>query len=272
MPGTLAAVTLIIQLLAQVGSQPAAAVDAAAVVDVAAATVERRQQGRQQPARERKRWASSLDLGFSSSSGNSDLTALSTGFRLRHVQPRSFKLDWSASFRYGESQGEVVARNLQSKLDFDMGAQARVAPFVFGAVERDPFRRLDLRARTGSGVRYTFYDGSSGQASVRAAAQYSRETFTAVAQRDPRSDAGWGLELKGQQQLGELGRIENTTTFDPVLGDIGDFNLDVRSKLSSRISRRLALTLSHTYSFESNPVPEVGRTDQRFNAGLTVEF
>src|SRR5690606_16319696 len=85
------------------------------------------------PARQQEepdRWAAALDLGFASSSGNSDLTSLTTGVRLKHLQTRLFKLEWSVTFRYGESQGTVVARNLQSKLDFDVGPAARVSPFV----------------------------------------------------------------------------------------------------------------------------------------------
>ncbi|MGH7466326.1 MAG: DUF481 domain-containing protein, partial [Longimicrobiales bacterium] len=145
------------------------------------------------------RWAAAVDLGFASSSGNSDLTSLTTGIRIKHLQTKLFKLEWSVAFRYGESRGEVVARNLQSKLDFDVGPAARVAPFVFASVERDPFRRLDLRARTGSGVKYTFYREAPGEASVRLAAQYSRETFTQETAQDPRTDGAWSMEFKGNR-------------------------------------------------------------------------
>lgn len=216
------------------------------------------------------RWAAAFDLGFASSTGNSDLTSLTTGVRLKHLQTRVFKLEWSASFRYGESQGEVVARNLQSKLDFDMGPGTVIAPFVFASAERDPFRKLDLRAKTGSGVKYTFYDQDPGEASVRIAAQYSRENFTNA--QAPRTDGAWSMEFKGNRRIGEALRLENATTFDPVFDDFGDYNVEARSKVSSRVSRRLALTLTHMYSYDSTPAQNVGRTDQRFQAGLTIDF
>lgn len=226
----------------------------------------------QEAPEEPDRWAASVDLGFASSSGNSDLTSLTTGLRVKHLQTRLFKLEWSVAFRYGESQGTVVARNLQSKLDFDVGPSARVAPFIFASAERDPFRKLDLRARTGSGVKYTFYRETPGEASVRVAAQYSRENFTAAAAQSPRTDGAWSMELKGNRGLGENVKLENTTTFTPVFDDFGDHNLDVASKISSRITRHLALTLSHAYGYDSTPAEGVGRTDQRFQAGLTIDF
>lgn len=218
------------------------------------------------------RWAAALDLGFASSSGNSDLTSLTTGLRLKHLQTRLFKLEWSVSFRYGESQGTVVARNLQSKLDFDVGPAARVSPFVFASAERDPFRKLDLRARTGSGVKYTFYRQDPGEASVRVAAQYSRENFTRSSEIDPRTDGAWSMEFKGNRELGSNVKLENTTTFTPVFDDFADHNLDVASKVSSRITKHLALTLTHAYGYDSTPAEGVGRTDQRFQAGLTIDF
>jgi putative salt-induced outer membrane protein YdiY len=225
-----------------------------------------------EPAEEPDRWAASVDLGFASSSGNSDLTSLTTGLRLKHLQTRLFKLEWSVAFRYGESQGTVVARSLQSKVDFDVGPSARVAPFVFVSAERDPFRKLDLRARTGSGVKYTFYRETPGEASVRVAAQYSRENFTSAAAQSPRTDGAWSMELKGNRGLGDNVRLENTTTFTPVFDDFADHNLDVASKISSRITKHLALTLSHAYGYDSTPAEGVGRTDQRFQAGLTIDF
>ena len=216
------------------------------------------------------RWAAAVDLGFASSSGNSSLLSLTSGFRVRHLQTRSFKLEWSATFRYGESQGTVVARNLQSKLDFDVGPTASVAPFLFASAEHDPFRKLDLRAKTGSGVKYTFYRAPPGEASVRVAAQYSHENLASVP--DPRTDGGWSMEFKGARTLGNALRVENASTWDPVFDDFGNYTLDVRSKVSSRISRRLALTLTHAYNYDSTPAPNVGRTDQRFQAGLTIDF
>jgi hypothetical protein len=221
---------------------------------------------------EEDRWAAAVDLGFASSSGNSDLTSLTTGVRVKHLQTRLFKLEWSLTFRYGESQGTVVARNLQSKLDFDVGPAARVSPFVFASAERDPFRKLDLRARTGSGVKYTFYRESPGEASVRVAAQYSRESFTRDAGENPRNDGAWNMEFKGIRGLGENIKLENTTTFAPVFDDFADHNLDIASKVSSRISKHLALTLTHAYGYDSTPAEGVGRTDQRFQAGLTIDF
>ncbi len=218
------------------------------------------------------RWAAAIDLGFTSSSGNTDLTSLNTGFRLRHLQTSRFRLEWSSNLRYGESGGEVVARHLQTSLNFDLGPEARFAPFISSSAERDRFRRLDLRSKTGMGVRYGFHKGAKGQASLRLAALYSHERFDPLADRAARSDGTWSLILDGNQRLGESVRVTSTSTFDPVMGDFGDYNLEVRSALSTRMTSNLAVTLGHNYTYDSTPVEGVRPADQRFQAGLTVEF
>ena len=93
-----------------------------------------------------------------------------------------------------------------------------------------------------------------------------------MAEQDPRTDGAWSVELKGNREIGSTIKLDNTTTFSPVFDSIGDHNLDIASKISSRISRRLALTLTHVYSYDSTPAAGVGRTDQRFQAGLTIEL
>jgi hypothetical protein len=80
------------------------------------------------------------------------------------------------------------------------------------------------------------------------------------------------MEFSGNRALGDVVKIENTTSYAPVFDDFADYNLEIGSKLSSRISKRLALTLTHAYSYDSTPAAGVGRTDQRFQAGLTIDF
>ena len=38
------------------------------------------------------------------------------------------------------------------------------------------------------------------------------------------------------------------------------------------LPRRLAVTLQHQYSYDSTPAVDIGNVDQRFQAGLTIDF
>jgi putative salt-induced outer membrane protein YdiY len=217
------------------------------------------------------RWAAAVDLGFNAATGNTRLVLLSTGFRLRHRETKEFKLEWGVSFQYGESRGTVVARSLRSNLVFDLYPESDWAPYAFATIERDPFRRLALRSNTGSGITHTFHNADKGELSISAAALYSHEGFT-VATQPSRNDARWSVESRGQQTIGSNMTIENTSSFKPVWDHAGDYNIQSVTKLSSKITQRLAMTLSHEYLKDSTPPDGVRQEDQRVKAGLTFEF
>ncbi|MEO5511267.1 MAG: DUF481 domain-containing protein [Longimicrobiales bacterium] len=221
--------------------------------------------------KEPDRWAAAVDLGFNAATGNTRLMLLTTGFRLRHRETDQFKLEWGVSLRYGESRGVVIARSVRTNLVFDLNPKSMWSPYAFATVERDPFRRLALRSNTGSGVTRTFYRETTGEMSVSGAALYSHEGFTIDTQPD-RDDARWSIETRGFQKIGGSVRVENAVSFKPVWDHSGDYNIQSLTKLSSKITQRLAMTLSHEYLKDSTPPSGVKREDQRVQAGLTFEF
>jgi hypothetical protein len=223
------------------------------------------------PEPEPDRWAAAVDLGLNAATGNSRITLLTTGFRIRHLETESFKLEWSISYRYGETRGAVVARNVQSSLSFDLYPGDIWSPYAFATVERDPFRRLDVRSNTGSGVTHTLYRHDDDQFAVTAAALYSHEDFTVPTQPN-RDDARWSIQTRGQQHIGSNMKIENTAFYKPVWDRGGDYNIQSVTKVSSKITDRLAMTFSHEYLRDSTPPEGVERDDQRIQAGLTFEF
>lgn len=216
------------------------------------------------------KWKAALDVGFTGSIGNTRLAVLTTAVRVKHLQTQIMELDWVASYRYGESDGEVVQRNASTTLTMDVSPRAKWSPFAFATIERDPFRRLDLRSNTGSGLKYTFYRTERGAASMSVAGLYSHESFTN--DRPERKDARWSARFKIDQRLGSLLRIENTTFYKPVWNRSGDFNIQLQSRLSTRVTQRVAITFTHEYLHDSTPPAGVAREDQRFQAGATIDF
>ena len=225
----------------------------------------------QEPAKEPDRWAAAVDLGFNAATGNTRLMLLTTGFRLRHLETQSFKFEWGVTYRYGESRGAVVARSIQTNLSVDVHPGRAWSPYAFATVERDPFRRLHLRSNTGSGITHPLYREKQGEFTVSLAALYSHEGFT-VATLPDRDDARWNLQTRGFQKLGNTIKIENSFFYKPVWNESDDFNIQSQTKLSSKITQRLAMTLTHEYLKDSTPPSGVKQEDQRVQAGLTFEF
>jgi hypothetical protein len=222
-----------------------------------------------------ERWRAVFDLLFSGSAGNQDLLVFTTGARLTHLEKERFEMELSAQARYGHSEGREVARSLRGGWKLDVNPQDRWSPFVFGTLEHDPFRRLNVRANGGGGVRYAIVDRPDAHLSLSAAALYSYEDIdvrldSAVDQFRQTARQSW--RLKVGRGLPSNVRMEQVTFYQPRFAAPGDYLLTAESSLRARLNTRLSLKLMHAYERNSAPPEDVRPDDHRFEAGLSVQF
>jgi putative salt-induced outer membrane protein YdiY len=221
------------------------------------------------------RWRVALELGYNGSTGNTRLMVLTTGFRIKHLQTELLELEWQGALRYGESEGDVVARSIRTSFTADYRPQERWSPFVFMQAERDRFRRLDARTSLGTGVKHTFTRNEQRELSLSAAVLHHHENFSepqGAGALDSRTEARWSVRWRGFRQIGTVVRVDNTTFFKPVWNDSGDYDLDSSTALAVRLSERVGLKFSHTFRRDATPPPGVEHNDQLVQAGITVEF
>lgn len=242
---------------------------------IAAAPLSARQVPPIQDEEARDRWDVAVDLGFNGSSGNTRLTVFTTGFTVKHLQTDRFELEWKSAFRYGESEGDVVARALRSSFSADYRPQDRWSPFVFSLFERDTFRRLDALTNLGGGVKLTFLRSDRAEASFSTAALHQYENFTeprGATVLDSRTDARWSFRLRASRNLGENVRLENTSFYRPVWDAADDYDIDTLTALEVRLGERIGLKLSHAFRRDSTPPQDVEKNDQIVQVGITVEL
>lgn len=221
------------------------------------------------------RWAAQLEFGFNGAQGNTELVTLSTGFSIKRTETDRFELELETGYRYGESEGSVVARNIQSSLSFDLFPAGPWSPFIYVAAERDPFKRLDIRTDGGAGAKYTLNQGDRGTASLSLALLHTYENFRAtedIPETPIRSDARWSMRARAKRRMAEGWQVENTTFYKPVYDQLGDYDVDSVTKLNAILNSRLAVTFSYTYRLDSTPPEGVGREDQILTAGLTINL
>lgn len=221
------------------------------------------------------RWQAAFDLGFNGSTGNTRIAVLTTGFAIKHLETERYELEWTVSYRYGESEGEVVARNIRSGLTWDLHPQAAWSPFLFINAERDRFRKLGVRTNTGAGVKRTFLDEKEGSFSLSAAVLHDYENFTEPVGDDlltTRKRARWSMRAKGHR-LWESGvRFEHVSYFQPVFDQAADYNVDSTTKLTFFLTERIGVNVSYTLRRDSTPPPGIEHNDQILQAGVTVQL
>jgi len=227
---------------------------------------------------EEDRYRTVLDLAFTTTSGNQDITLLTTDLAFTHLDPAAYRLEAGARARLGRTDGETVAENYRGQVDFAFTPESRWSPFLFAEVEHDPFRRLEVRSNSGSGARYRFWESERGSASISGALLYSYENFT----RDPeladspfvpsRQTARLSWRLKSEREITETFTLEHVTFYQPVWDTLDDYLFDTQTTGRVRVSDAIALTMSYTYGRDSTPPPGVGRDDRLFTAGISIEL
>ncbi len=221
------------------------------------------------------RWKMGLDLLFTGTSGNESLVVFSTGARVTHLVKKDFELEGAVQARYGRSRGVEVARSLKGSLKFDLHPEARWSPFVFLQAERDPFRKLDMRAGGGAGAKFTALKSKTAEVSLSGSALFTYEQLQSTPGSGMESlrhnaRASWRSLLRKELPSGF--RFEQTTFYQPLANNSADYLLDAKTSARARVTRFVAVTLTHNYQRDSTPPPEVRPDDHRVEMGLIVEF
>jgi hypothetical protein len=215
------------------------------------------------------RWAIGSELGLNAARGNSSYTMLSTGLRITHLNRKEFELDWASALTYGESNSAVIARRMSTAFKVDYRPAAVWSPFAFASVERDRIRKIDALASAGAGAKWTFFRNKDGAASLSAAGLYSRKDVVADT-----AQTAWRLSLRPKivQKSSAGWSVEQTTFYQPAIGNAGDYNLDAATRLGYSPNKMSTLFAQYTYRVDSRPPAGVRREDQLMLAGVKLSF
>ncbi len=224
-------------------------------------------------------WRFTLDFAMSAASGNENLTVLTSALKIVHLVTDDYELEFGSDIRYGRSEGEEVARNLRAQLKFDFQPESEFSPFVFASGERDPFRKLDLRANAGAGARYRLWRASEGQElSLSLAALYSYENHrltgapadAGIAPFAQEARTSWRLKLL--KLTGDGVQVENATFYQPRWNHYADYRLESASAVRMLVTDWIALSFGYAYQRDTTPLPDVRRDDHLMRAGVTLQW
>jgi putative salt-induced outer membrane protein YdiY len=222
-----------------------------------------------------ERWDGAFELGFSGATGNTSLAVLTTAVRIKHLETERYELEWNLNYRYGESEGQVIARSMKTGLSYDLHPEAPWSPFAFVDAERDAFRRIDVRTNAGAGAKRTFVNGDTASFSLSAAVLHDYENFRNSPDQDlapARSNARWSFRAKGHRVLTSGVRFDHVTFFQPIWDEADDYNIDTNTKATVLLTERVGVTFSYTFRRDATPPPDVEHNDQIIQAGVTIQM
>jgi putative salt-induced outer membrane protein YdiY len=226
----------------------------------------------EEPAAAPDRWGFELNLALTSTSGNDQISVFVTDGKITHLQTDALKLDWTGRIRYGRSEGQDVAQNMQSSLTVELAPRARWSPFVVGQAEKDPFKKLDLRTSSGAGVRYQVLRRNHAELTLSGAALHSYENLQVQAAdpvtRELTHNARWRWIGEGSYAVGETVEAENRTYYEPVWDHGSDYLMEVQNTVRFRVNDHLSFRVAHVFQRDSTPPAEVNENNSMLTLGV----
>ena len=222
-------------------------------------------------------WSFAAEFSYTDQSGNKSLRLLTGGLKFSHRDKKRFELDGSLQSRYGQSEGEVVARNYFGNFNFSPYKEARLSPSFALKAERDPFKRLDVRFVGSAGAKVTPYraDGGNGEMSLFLMTSYEFQNL----QTTPEDEADefthvprWTMEMRGTQKLNSSVTAHVQSSYEPSWGELANYLLRSQTGMKVLLTERLALSVEYQFNRTNQPPEGVAPDDRLFKTGIIIDF
>lgn len=222
-------------------------------------------------------WSFAAEFSYTDQSGNKSLRLLTGGLKFSHRDKKRFELDGSLQSRYGQSEGEVVARNYFAYLNFSPYKEARLSPSFSLKTERDPFKRLDVRFVGSAGAKLTPYraGGGDGEMSLFLMTSYEFQNLQAT----PEDEADefthvprWTMEMRGTQKLNSSVTAHIQSSYEPSWGELANYLLRSQTGMKVLLTERLALSVEYQFNRTNEPPEGVAPDDRLFKTGVIIDF
>lgn len=209
-----------------------------------------------------------FDLGFVSTSGNTDVTTFNFGEKLAYTTGR-WTLSQMAAAIYGETDGSSTAEQYDAGLRADYSLGPHFAAFAGGTWYRNTFAGLASRFVEGVGLAWKAIQASRDSLRFEGAVTSNQETNLARAE----NTFGASRAAVGYKHLfGESTAITEMAEWVANLEESKDYRFYSETALTAPISRQIALKASYVVRFDNQPEPGFKDTDRVFTTGLQIVF
>lgn len=175
---------------------------------------------------------------------------------------------------YGTSRGLTLTKRTFEHVRLRYAVDCRWRWEAFAQHEYDAFRRLTIRGLAGTGPAFQVL--ASTPATVLLGASYMFE-LEQLDQREGTSDAGErsvyhraSFYATGTHKLGDSASITETVYVQPRLRHPSDVRVFAELALTSKLSKRLALSDALVFAYDRTPPDEIERLDSQLVVSLIV--
>ncbi len=205
---------------------------------------------------------------FNGQSGNVDKLSVGLGGRLnyRTEQHTTF---WVVNAEYGESKGEKNAEQAFTHLRYINSWSEHHAWELFTQLERDQFRRIELRALAGGGWRFEWVAHSKERANIIGLGAFIEHEKTDDGDENTvRLNHYWIFK----KRFVETVQIMNTLFIQPAIDEWDDVRIFDQFSLIVPLIEQLNLKINLTVRHDNQPADNVEKTDFIYSTGFLYTF
>lgn len=209
-----------------------------------------------------------VDLGFVTTSGNSNVTTFNLGQKLGFTTgPWAFTQ--TVKVIYGETDGTGTAESYDAGLRADYVIKERVGAFGLLTYQRNTFAGLASRYSQGVGLLLRALRAAHDSLSVEASVSANQERSTAAVENS--FAAGRGA-FAFKHVFSAAAFFTQTLEFLANLEDSADQRINSETAFTAPISRQIALKAAYIVRFDNQPEPGFEDTDRIFTTGVQIVF
>lgn len=209
-----------------------------------------------------------IDLGYVTTSGNTDVTTLNINQLYRFTKMR-WGLEETFGTIYGTDDGVVNTSLWQARLTGSRELTARLSAIAGVGWDKNRFAGIDNRYEEFLGLRYKFIDSPWDQLYGEVAAALTQQD-----NRDGTSDDFPAARLTGgyKHNFSDAAYFQEVMEIIPNLEASKDYRLNNEMALIAPLSGALSLKLSWIVRFDNRPPATFSKTDTFFTTGLRLAF
>ncbi|MGD8885541.1 MAG: DUF481 domain-containing protein [Gammaproteobacteria bacterium] len=216
-----------------------------------------------------------FDLSIDAEYGNTEEIDVSTGLKLQLAKDKNVDFVLM-SYSYGETSDVRDENESFLHLRHIHQRDTRFAWEAFSQLSSDEFTSLKLRGLVGGGVRLTlgeitdqraFYLGVGGF--------YERERLDidATSNVDETSNTVRGnIYFVVKHQFNKQVSLVSSTYYQPALDEFSDFRANEDASLVSSLTDDLSFKVGIKIEHDSDPPPDVDKTDTTIHVGVSLAF
>ena len=215
-----------------------------------------------------KVWAGTLSIGVSDTTGNSE--SRNTNLSVEATRKtQSDKLFLDGHFNRTKAAGVTSTDAVRGGMRLDVNITNDRFYFLFGRMEVDKIKDLDMRSIVGAGLGNVFYDNPRGHLDMGFGITYVRDTYE-NAPKD--SDRTFLYSLNWDRQISRAFKFKERLLVYPNLADFADYRIEADTKFDYALGNSLSMTFGITNRYDAEPLPGKKEHDLTVTTAITKKY